>query len=178
MTVSTRAVPNGEHTVIELFRLGRAMVLVVDTVRVELKGAVRRVNCHRYRTVSGNGVGQCAFVALWDVVTSCHVGTDRCALKAALVVLGLVRIGVLRVDAFVLLNVAKRFVLVAAVATLAALCSRAVDEVLLAERHEMAVLQRVLTFDGTCGDVSGVCVTETDSWGGSIFGPKTFWSRL
>lgn len=66
----------------------------------------------------------------------------------ALVVLSLVGVGLLGVDAAVVLDVLEGVVHEAAVAAVVAVRRRAVDQVLLRQRHEEAALAEVLALQG------------------------------
>ena len=143
------AVPDGQDTVVQVLRA--ALLLPVDTVAVELEGLVASIDCHTAGTLGGDSLHQLILVALLDVDKPDVPGALVLGLIPALVVLALVGIGLLGIDATVILDVLEGVVHEAAVATLVAVGPAAVDQVLLTQAGQLSSLPVVHGFQGSGG---------------------------
>lgn len=130
------------HPVVEV--LAGAVLVVVDAGGVELEGLVAGVDGDGHGPHGGHGQAQLVLVAGRHVHEAHVVGARVLGVVAALVVDALVGVALLRVDAAVVLDVLEGVVHEAAVAAVVAVRGRAVDQVLLRQRHQEALLPEVL----------------------------------
>lgn len=129
--------------------LGIAGRLNVHTLRVELEGLVGGIDGNGNRANGGHSLGQLLLITLGNVNESAVGGSDGALVEVAGIVKSLIGIGLLGVDAAVILDVPESVVHETAVAAVVAVLGGAIDQVLLGEGDQHAGLAVVLSLKGT-----------------------------
>merc|ERR1719206_1384901 len=130
------AVADSQNTVVEVF--GAAFLIPVDALAVELERLVAGIDGNTARTLGGKSSLQSMFVTLLNINKANVPGALVMGVVTARVVLSLVRVGLLSVDASVVLDVLEGGVHEPTVAALVAVLAAAVDQVLLGEADQVA----------------------------------------
>ena len=110
---------------------------------------MRSVDGDRDGANGGESGHQFGFIATGDINETVVDSSLVLGVVAASVILSLVGIGVLSVDALVVLDVLEGLVHQTAVAAFIAVLAAAIDQVLFAQRHQLASLAEVLTLQST-----------------------------
>lgn len=139
---------NDQHTVIQI--LGITLRLVVDALRVELERLVGGIDGDGNGTNGGHSLGHLLLITLGNIGESTIGGSDCALVKVARVIDGLVGIGLLGIDASIILNIAEGIVHETAVASIVAVLGGAIDQILLGQRDEDTGLAEMLTLEGAC----------------------------
>lgn len=138
------SVTHNQNSVIQV--LGITVGLIVHTGAVELEGLVAGIDGNRHGSLSGNRLSQMLLTALGDVNKSDVLTSDVGLLESAGVINSLIWVGLLGVDATVVLDVLESLVHQATVTSVVALWSAAIHQVLLAEAHKLASFSFHLSF--------------------------------
>ena len=167
-----RAVPHHQHPVVELG--GGTVLIVVDPAGVELEGVLRGVDGDGDRSHCSHRLHQLLLIPLRYVHEAHIISARVLGVVPALVVDGLVGVGLLRVDAAIVLDVLEGVVHEAAVAPVVPVRARAVHQVLLRERHQVPGLPEVLPLQrsrGAEGPAAAALALVLDLGDGALLAP-------
>ena len=128
-----------------------ALALVVNALRVELEGVVGSVDGDGDGADGGNNLLQSLLISDGNVDVTNIDGSNVLLAEMALLLISMVGVGLLGVDAVVLLDVLEGKVHQTSLASVVAVFHRAVDQVLLAERNQLSSFPEVLTFESSSG---------------------------
>ncbi len=153
------SVADDKNAVIET--IGSAVGLAVDSLGVELEGFLGSIDGNGHRAHGGDSLHQSLFVSGRNVDESDINCSDVLLAEVALLLIGVVGVRGFSVDAVVVLDVLEGKVHEASLASMVAILHGAVDQVLFAERNELAGLAEVLTLQSAGGRESPARSTLT-----------------
>jgi hypothetical protein len=143
------AITNDQHTMIERGRA--ASGLVVDTAAVQLERRMGSIDGNRYGANGGRGSLESGLGARLNIL----VGAQSASAVGSIVLASAISSGVgvagFSVDTMVIDDVLESIIHQSAIATLVALSSRAVDQVLFRKADELSSVKGMSTFKRTRG---------------------------
>uniref|UniRef100_A0A0E9XXM5 Uncharacterized protein n=1 Tax=Anguilla anguilla TaxID=7936 RepID=A0A0E9XXM5_ANGAN len=163
--LALETVAHNQHPVVKL--LAAAVLLIIDPGLVELEGFVTGVDGDGDGAHRGHGLHQGALLPAGQVHEAGVVGGVVLGVVVArLIVSSQVRVGLLGVQAAVVLDVLEGLVHEAAVAALVPFRPGALHQVLLAQRHQRARLPELLALHGASGaeGPAGTALTLVFHW--------------